>query len=182
MSTRTFVFGLFSKASLLIAAIAGIQMAMPEEAKALAPTLRCTIRTYNGRYLTAVGGGGRITDVIHSDATRARAWEYFDLVDSGTGQSYVEYGFRTATRNFLTVVGGGGRITDVIHSDARSIQAWERITPIALGGSWYALRTTRGNYLTAVGGGGRITDVIHSDATRIGNWEKFSLNCRTIRD
>ena len=31
--------------------------------------------TTNGHYLTAVGGGGRITDVIHSDATRLLCWQ-----------------------------------------------------------------------------------------------------------
>ena len=36
------------------------------------------IQTYlKGRYLTAVGGGGRSTDVIHIDAVQLRAWEKF---------------------------------------------------------------------------------------------------------
>ncbi len=43
----------------------------------------CAIKTYNGHYLTAVGGGGRTTDVIHSDTTRIGAWEKFTLIDSG---------------------------------------------------------------------------------------------------
>ena len=35
------------------------------------------IRTINGNFLTPVGGGGRITDVIHSDATSIQSWEMF---------------------------------------------------------------------------------------------------------
>ena len=35
------------------------------------------IQTIDGHYLTAVGGGGRTTDVIHSDATQVQAWEIF---------------------------------------------------------------------------------------------------------
>jgi hypothetical protein len=42
--------------------------------------IKCAIKTYNGHYLTAVGGGGRITDTIHSDATQIQAWERFELV------------------------------------------------------------------------------------------------------
>jgi hypothetical protein len=37
----------------------------------------CVFETDNGHYVTAVGDGGRTTDVIHSDATRASSWELF---------------------------------------------------------------------------------------------------------
>ena len=40
---------------------------------AQAKTRTCTILTVNGHFLTAVGGGGRIDDVIHSDATQAKS-------------------------------------------------------------------------------------------------------------
>jgi hypothetical protein len=141
--------------------------------------LTCTIQTYNGRYLTAVGGGGRITDVIHSDATRASTWETFRLIDSNSGTPNVRYGIQTSRGYYLTAVNGGGRITDVIHSDATAIRDWEKFEFISIGGGWYSIKTIRGNYLTAVGGGGRITDVLHTDATRVGNWEKFYVNCRS---
>ena len=83
----------------------------------------CTIQTVNtGNFLTAVGGGGRTTDVLHTNATVARSWEAFTLVDAGDG---VHVGIRTLTGNLLTAVGGGGRTTDVIHSDATQVQSWE---------------------------------------------------------
>jgi hypothetical protein len=43
-----------------------------------APTT-CSIQTSNGHYLTAVGGGGRTTDTIHTDATRVGTWEEFHV-------------------------------------------------------------------------------------------------------
>jgi hypothetical protein len=38
------------------------------------------IKTVKGNYLTAVGGGGRISDVIHSNATKVGSWEKFKFV------------------------------------------------------------------------------------------------------
>lgn len=135
----------------------------------------CSIQTANGHVLTAVGGGGRTSDVLHTDATRAQGWEKFVLEDLGEGNS--TYGFRTKTGNYLTVVGGGGRSSDVIHSNATQIQAWERIRLGALGNGWYSLQTVNGHYLTANNGGGLINDAIHSDATEVRGWEKFKLFC-----
>jgi hypothetical protein len=138
--------------------------------------ITCAIKTYNGHYLTAVGGGGRTTDVIHSDATKIRKWEKFTLEDQGYG-SPIHYGIKTSNGHYLTAVDGGGRITDVIHSDATEVRAWEEFIAVSLSNGWYALQTSNGHYLTAVGAGGRITDVLHSDATQIRSWEKFRLIC-----
>jgi hypothetical protein len=71
-----------------------------------------------------VDGGGRITDVIHSDATQLQAWEKFTLYSLGGGV----YDIQTIDGHYLTAVGGGGRITDTIHSDATTVGAWEKFT------------------------------------------------------
>lgn len=84
------------------------------------PVHGCVFQTVNGHYVTAVGGGGRITDVIHTDATRIGSWEKFTLIDSGSGTAPIEYGIQTTNGHYLTAVSGGGRITDVIHSEPRS--------------------------------------------------------------
>jgi hypothetical protein len=141
------------------------------------PVHGCAFQTVNGHYLTAVGGGGRITDVIHTDAVKILAWEKFTLIDSASGTPVIQYGLQTVNGHYLTAVGGGGRITDVIHSDATHLQAWEKFTLNSLGSDVYDIQTINGHYLTAVGGGGRITDTIHSDATRVGAWEKFRVTC-----
>lgn len=134
----------------------------------------CYIQAYDNHFLTAVGGGNRITDVIHTDATVARSWETFKVIKFINGPGYA---FKTASGHYLTAVGGGGRTTDVIHSDATRPSRWERFQLISLGGNVYAIQTYSGHYLTAQDSGGRITDVIHSNATRIGNWEKFRFTC-----
>jgi hypothetical protein len=145
-------------------------------AAANAPAYGCVFQTYNGRYLTAVGGGGRTYDVLHTDATRIGSWEKFTLIDPGVG-SPIPYGFKTSRGYYLTAVGGGGRITDVFHSNATQLLNWEKLTLVGLGGNVYAIQTYDGHYVTAVGGGGRTTDAIHTDATRIGSWEKFRVSC-----
>ncbi len=140
----------------------------------------CAIQTVNGHYLTAVGGGGRISDVIHSDATQIRAWEKFTLEDLDLGTPIITYGIKTVNGHYLTAVGGGGRISNVIHSDATQPRAWERFAFESLGSGWYDIKTVDGHYLTATGGGGHSVDVpevMHSDATRVGSWEKFKLVC-----
>jgi hypothetical protein len=144
-------------------------------AQAIEAPQTCTIMTSNGHYLTAVGGGGRTTNVLHTDATRVGSWENFVMVDTGEGSAL--YGFKTANGHYLTAVGGGGRTTDVFHSDATKLQAWEKIMVQALGGGSYALKTINGHYVTATGGGGHTSDAVHTDATRVGSWEKFYLRC-----
>jgi hypothetical protein len=146
-------------------------------AQAVNGPITCSFQTVNGHYLTAVGAGGRTTDVLHTDATVVRSWEKFTLIDSGDGSSNIHYGIRTSNGHYLTAVGGGGRITDVIHSDATNLLAWEKFTMISLGYGVYGVQTIDGHYLTAVGGGGRITDTIHSDATVLNSWERFRINC-----
>ena len=54
------------------------------------PVYGCVFQTVNGHYLTAVGGGGRTTDVIHTDATRIGSWEKFTLIDSRTGTPVIQ--------------------------------------------------------------------------------------------
>ena len=146
-------------------------------AKACNGPVVCAFKTYKGYYLTAVGGGGRTTDVIHSDAKKIQNWERFTLEDTCSGDPVITYAIKTYSGHYLTAVGGGGRITDVIHSDATQVQAWEKFKLLSQGGGIYAIQTVNGRFLTAISGGGRITDVIHSDAKRIGSWEKFEIVC-----
>ena len=143
--------------------------------KSAAP-LSCTIQTNNGRYLTAVGGGGRISDVLHTDATKASTWERFVLINTTEGV----YHLKTANGHYLTAVSGGGRITDVMHSDATQAKAWETFTLSSLGNNYYSIQTNNGRYLTATGGGGQINDAIHSDAITVQAWERFRFTCQYL--
>lgn len=127
-------------------------------------------------FLTAVGGGGRTTDTIHTDAILPRSWERFRLwstEDSGY------YGLQTVAGHFVTAVDAGGRTTDTIHTDATAVASWElfaltRLLDANNDFDGFALRTSRGFYLTAVGGGGHDSgDTIHTDAVVAKSWETF---------
>ena len=87
----------------------------------------CTIQSFDGHYLSAIGGGGRTTDVIETNRTAISTWETFQLVPlSGVGPGF--YAIRTQTGNYLTAVnsGGIGSAFEAIHSNATQIQAWEK--------------------------------------------------------
>ena len=49
-------------------------------AQAVVGQITCAIQTITGNFLTAVGGGGRTTDTMHSDATGVGAWEKFRFI------------------------------------------------------------------------------------------------------
>jgi hypothetical protein len=86
------------------------------------PNIHYGLKTNDGNYLTAVGGGGRMTDVIHSDATQLQDWEKFALVSQGDGV----YAIQTTDGHYLTAVDAGNRTSDTIHSDATASRAWEK--------------------------------------------------------
>lgn len=161
---------------------AGAAVASPGAGAAMAAApANCVIRTYNGNYVTAVGGGGRNTDTLHTDATRIGAWEKFALVPLGNGMTAIQ----TVDGHYLTAMSGGGWNDNAInnpafHTDATKIQAWEEFTlvPLNNGKSFaYAIRTVRGYYLTAVDGGGRNTVVMDDLIDRVQNWEQFQIIC-----
>jgi hypothetical protein len=133
-------------------------------------------------YLTAVDGGGRTTNVIHTDAARIGSWEKFRLLGP-SGYPRGQYVVQTVSGNYLTAVLGGGlsavldpagQPTDVIHADATRIGSWEKFRLGLDQQGWRnTIQTVDGHYLTAVGGGGKTTDAIHTDAVKADNWEYF---------
>jgi hypothetical protein len=140
----------------------------------------CYIQSYDGHYLTAIGGGGHTHNAIHTDATQAKSWERFTLVDADKGTPNITYGIRTVKGFYLSAQDGGGRITNVIHTNRTRIDDWEEFQFESLGGGYYAIKTFNGRYLTAVNSGGlstQVADVLHSDARQVKKWEKFKLTC-----
>jgi hypothetical protein len=154
-------------------------------------------------FITAVGGGGRTSDVIHTDATTPSTWETFRLWydperllnTPENPEGFFPYAIQTASGNYLTAVGGGDRISDVLHTDATEPRAWEtfglipQVPPFSIypvgydlrhDAPWYyAIATEKGNYLTALGGGGHTQDpAVHTDATKVNTWELFRLICK----
>jgi hypothetical protein len=165
----------------------GVAHAAPVHSRAgqaLADPTFCTIQTSRGFYLTAVGGGGRATDVMHTDATRVGSWEKFSLVYTGDG---VHYGIRTVFGYWITAVNSGGLnvgvVPDVLHSDATNLLNWEKFSLVYQGDgdathpSSYGIQAFDGHYLSARDAGGRSTNTFDSDATSVRSWEKFFITC-----
>lgn len=166
-------------------------LASPSQARPLQPAAspglpalpgEFVIQTMTQTFLTAVNGGGKITDVIHTDATGIGSWERFRLLGGGGyGPSRGQYVIQTVSGNYLTAVNGGGLPgpvggTDPVHTDATQIGSWEHFRFGLDQYGWRnSIQTVNGHYLTAVGGGGKITDAIHTDAVQADAWEYFTV-------
>jgi len=138
----------------------------------------CFIQTDTGNYITAVSGGGRTSDVMHTNATVPSTWERFTLVNTGDG---VHFGLRTTFGYYVTAVNSGGlsssNFPDVLHTDATLLQNWEKFTFVSDGAGKYGLRAFDGHLLSAVGGGGRTSGAFDSNRTVLSTWEKFRFTC-----
>jgi hypothetical protein len=136
-------------------------------------------QTANGNYVTAVGGGGRTSDVLHTDATQAKDWERFRLIDLGVGTPAAPtyYGLQTIKGNYLTAMGAGGKYQDAIHTDTTQIKGWEQFRIVKCGdpGSAYeyGILAANGNFLTASNGGGSSNYVVLSAPSGVGS--RFKL-------
>lgn len=131
------------------------------------------VQTFGGHFLTAVDGGGQISNAVHTDARQVGTWEKFRLL-SGAGPR--QLAIQASRGNYVTAVNGGGLTLDALHTDATQIAAWEQFRLIPDQYGWrHAVQTVNGHYLTAVGAGGKTMDAIHADALKIGNWEEFYI-------
>ena len=128
-------------------------------------------------FMTAVGGGGRSTEVIHTDATAPKAWETFRLIGQA-GDSH--FAIQTLNGHFLTAVDGGGRTSGAITTVATEVQAWELFSfrPVSGAGAspHFAIQTPKGTFVTALGHGGLNSgETLHTDATAAKDWEMFDF-------
>lgn len=150
------------------------------------------IQTIKGRYLTAMGAGGKYQDALHSDATQIKGWEQFRIVKCGDPGSAYEYGILAANGSFLAASNGGGSSNYVVLSGPSGVGP--RFKFFRQTDGTYALQTGNGlNYLTALGGGGQVqkynecgfslsgaclegfSGIFHTDATQVKAWEKFRV-------
>ena len=117
------------------------------------------IQTSSRNYVTAVSGGGRNSDVMHTDATQTRAWEQFRIYDlraGGVAPTY--FALQTLNNHYVTAVGQGGKYEDAIHTDATSIGSWEYFRIVKCGDlgtdTEYTILSPNDQAFTAVEGGG----------------------------
>ncbi len=160
---------------------------------------RVALRTFDGDFVTAIGGGGGPAEpncgtskvALHQDATRIGPWETFKMValrDSGANTH--RYAFQTSDgTNYITAVNGGGmgasgigNPSSQLLTNATRIGPSEefRIIPVGVVSSKrVAIQTPDGkHYISAVNGGscGGPDDVpFHTNAKTIGPWEEFTL-------
>jgi hypothetical protein len=138
----------------------------------------CAIQTSNGRFVTAVGGGGRVTNVMRTDAVSVGPNEKFTLEPVGDG---IHFDLRTRSAHYVTAVNSGGlthnQVTDVLHTDATNLGTWEFLELVGQGDGTVAVRLFDRHFLTAVDGGSRATGAFDTNRSAIGSWEKFRFIC-----
>ena len=138
----------------------------------------CAIQVDNDRFVTAVGGGGRITSVMRTDATVIGPNEKFTLEPVGDG---VHVDLRTRSANYVTAVNSGGlshnQVPDVLHTDAIRRDTWETFELVAQENGLVAIRAFDRHFLTAVDGGGRSSGAFDSNRSVVKSWEKFRFIC-----
>jgi hypothetical protein len=113
-----------------------------------------SIQTSNGNYLTALNGGGLTGGAFHTDATQARDWERFRLLDLSVGNFAPSfYALYTSKGFYVTAVGAGGKSADAFHTDAQKIQDWEKFRIVKCGdvgsGFEYGILAADGTFLSA---------------------------------
>jgi hypothetical protein len=128
-------------------------------------------------FMTAVSGGGRPTEAIHTDATAVKDWEKFRIIGQSGDPNIA---IQTSNGHFLTAVDGGGRVSNAITSVATEVQAWELFACKPVSGAGvsphFSLQTPKGNFVTALSHGGLSAfDTIHTDATVAQAWEMFDF-------
>lgn len=140
-------------------------------------------QTVNGNFITAVDGGGRTTDVLHTDAVNVGAWEEFRIAQTGPSGAF-SVSIQTNSNNFLTAVGSGGQTTDAIHSDATKVGTWEtffirKFGNLSIGDSQYFIvDTSKNQAIAARGGGGQTQNTIQFTGTNSNvplAWARFTL-------
>lgn len=137
------------------------------------------LRTFNGHYLCAEGGGGR---EINATRGEAREWETFELLDLNKAQlmSTDQVALRTHNGSYASAEGGGG---GGIRATVPWILGWETFTleradgsPGEIGhGDSVALRTENGMYVCAEDGGG---GEVSANRQERREWETFVLEVK----
>jgi len=122
---------------------------------------KVTLRTSNGHYVCAEGGGGQ---QVNANRTSANGWETFTVVPIGGNK----VALMAANGQFLCANEGGGH---EVNANRNVPQGWETFTVIGVGDHQVALQTNDGHYLCAEGGGGG--DLV-ANRTSIGPWETFT--------
>lgn len=122
-----------------------------------------TLRTANGDYVRAEGGGG---DGVKADRSSPSTHERFKIEDIGAGKVAI----MSDDNSYLRASNGGG---SSIWFDRDSIGDHEKWTPVQLSDGKWAFKCANGNYLVAENGGG---GPLNCNRTSVGSWERFVVS------
>ncbi|MER7278658.1 hypothetical protein ABT369_29875 [Dactylosporangium sp. NPDC000244] len=151
-----------------VAAAVAATLVAPSAAHATDP-FTCYIQTADRHYVTAVGGGGRITDTMHTNVSVPGPFERFTKVPMG--DLFGHFALRTWSGNYVTAVNGGGlstvNVPDVLHTDATRIGTWEQFATVTLATGDVGIRTWDNHFLAALNGGNRTTKVFDSNRANL---------------
>lgn len=128
------------------------------------PGNQVALRTINGYYVVAEGGGG---GEVRADRLQIGAWERFTVHDLGG-----TIALQAHNGSFVVAEGGGG---GAVNANRPWIGDWEkfRVERHWNGYSW-ALRAHSGHYVVAENGGG---GDVNANRTWVGAWESFTATC-----
>jgi len=120
-----------------------------------------SIKTINGKYLSAEnGGGGELT----ANRDKIGEWETFQVIDLGEG--YIA--LKGYNGDYVSVSKGG----ESVYVNSNDVDKWEKFKIIKLNNNKIALKTYNMHYLCAEnGGGGKVV----ADRKEVREWETFEL-------
>jgi hypothetical protein len=119
------------------------------------------LRTYNGQYVCAEGGGGQ---GLVANRNLAQAWETFGLVDMGNNKVALQ----ADDGKFVCAEDGGGQ---GLVANRDWVHEWETFNLVDMGNNKVALRAYNGQYVCAEGGGGQ---GLVANRNLAQAWETFS--------
>lgn len=129
-------------------------------------SLSYALTTRRGYYLTALGGGGKITNAFHTDATTVNAWELFQITKCGNLGSGYEYMIKP--KGFSRPISPNGksvlRLSTINGTDIYKLfltQPNNTVRFIERGPCTYAIQTNLGSYVGA-NENGHVFDTIGS--------------------
>lgn len=121
---------------------------------------RVSLRSHNGHYVVAEGGGGRELLV---NRPQVGSWEKFTVIHLGDAR----VALRASNGQYVTAEGGGG---GMLYARASWIREWETFEVVGVGEGQVALRAHHGQFLSAENGGGGILQAVSPWARE---WETF---------
>lgn len=139
------------------------------------PINKVALRSVNGSYVTAEGGGG---GDVTCNRLKIGPWETFILVDKNGGGLISGDSVNLRASNGLYVVAENGGDANV-NANRAVAGPWESFTIVKVGGAGntikpgdsVAFRSSAGKYLTAEGGGGQN---VTCNRAAVGAWETFT--------